>query len=124
MGQIENPDTLWDEIAVAGSELGRRIGRTIRYFAFPFGQFEQMSLRAMDACRQAGYTGVCSAYGGYNFPGDDPFHLQRFAVDDDLIRLKNRASIDFRHLATPRFEEATEEHEAESLGIHEQPICP
>ena len=54
--------------------------------------------------RQAGYAGVCSAYGGFNFPGDDPFHLQRIPVDDDMIRLKNWVTMDPRKLRTRRFE--------------------
>ncbi len=47
---------------------------------------------------------MCSAYGGFNFPGDDPFHLQRIPVDDDMIRLKNWVTQDPRKICTPRFE--------------------
>ena len=53
--------------------------------------------------KKAGYAGVCSAYGGYNFPGDDPFHLQRIAGDGTMIRLKNWVTLDPRKLRTPRF---------------------
>ena len=42
--------------------------------------------------------------GGYNFPGDDAFHLQRIHVDNDMIRVKNRTSIDPRKLNVRRFE--------------------
>ena len=49
-----------------------------------------------------GYAGVCSAYGGFNFPGDDPFHLQRIHADDDLIRLKNWVTVDPRKLQETR----------------------
>ena len=47
---------------------------------------------------EAGYRGVCSAYGGYNFPGDDPFHLKRFHADEQFIRFKNWMTIDPRKL--------------------------
>ena len=40
---------------------------------------------------EAGYDGVCSAYGGYNFPGDDPFHLRRIHADPEFIRLQELA---------------------------------
>ena len=40
---------------------------------------------AFQLARIAGYKGVCSGYGGFNFPGDDAFHLQRIHVDDDMI---------------------------------------
>jgi hypothetical protein len=47
---------------------------------------------------------VCSAYGGFNFPGDDPFHLQRIAADSVMVRLKNWVTMDPRKLRTRRFE--------------------
>jgi hypothetical protein len=53
--------------------------------------------------KQAGYEGVCSAYGGYNFPGDDAFHLQRIHGDDDMLRMKNWLSVDPRKLAVLRY---------------------
>ena len=28
-----------------------------------------------------GYEGVCSAYGDYNFGGDDPFHIRRIHAE-------------------------------------------
>ena len=55
--------------------------REVRYFAFPYGLPENMSTEAFRIARGAGYRGVCSAYGGYNFPGDDPFHIRRFHAD-------------------------------------------
>ena len=49
---------------------------------------------------EAGFDGVCSAYGGYNFPGDDPFHLRRIHGDPETIRLKNWLTLDPRKLHT------------------------
>ncbi len=57
----------------------------------------RISVRRPFAWREA-YDGVCSAYGGYNFPGGDAFHIERIAVDDELLRLKNWVTLDPRKL--------------------------
>jgi len=103
LARITDEDRLRREVVEAGRELADLLGRPVRYFAFPFGQRENLTSRAFQLAREAGYEAVCSAYGGYNFPGDDPFHLQRIHVDDDLVRLKNRATVDPRKIETPRF---------------------
>lgn len=105
---------LHHEVAGSGKELETLLDRPVRYFAFPFGQHENLTSQAFQLARQAGYEAVCSAYGGYNFPGDDPFHLQRIHADDDMIRLKNRATVDPRLIGTPRFRyEMTTERQEE-----------
>jgi hypothetical protein len=76
----------------------------VRYFAFPYGKRENLSSAAFAVTKTAGYEGACSAYGGFNFPGDDAFHLQRVPVDNHLIRLKNWTTIDPRKRRLPRFE--------------------
>jgi peptidoglycan/xylan/chitin deacetylase (PgdA/CDA1 family) len=96
-------DRLYDEIVVAGGELARLVAHPIRYIAFPFGHYLNIRTDALDMARAAGYLGFCSGYGGYNFPGEDPFHLQRVNVNADMVRLKNRATIDPRRLEPPRF---------------------
>ncbi len=87
-----------DEIAGSKEELERIIGAPVRYFAFPFGQHANMTPAGFRIARDAGFEGVCSAYGGYNFPGDDPFHLQRFHADPEILRLKNWLTVDRRKL--------------------------
>jgi hypothetical protein len=89
---------LREELLVPQQELEHITGRPVRYFAFPYGQHPNLSQAAFDLARTA-YAGACSAYGGYNFPGDDPFHIQRIAVDDELIRMKNWLTLDRRKLA-------------------------
>jgi len=98
LGRETNPDRLHDELIVARQELQAMTGTAVRHFAFPYGQKSNLSGAAFRIARQAGYDGVCSAYGGFNFPGDDAFHLQRIHVDDDLIRLKNWVTVDPRKL--------------------------
>ena len=78
------------------AQLHSLLDRPVRYFAVPYGLHEHLNSSAFQLALEAGYQGACSAYGGYNFPGDDPFHLQRIHVDDDMVRLKNRTTIDPR----------------------------
>ena len=47
---------------------------------------------------------VCSAYGGYNYPGDDPFHVHRIPAVCEMLRLKNWLTADPRKIHTRRFE--------------------
>lgn len=104
LASIADRRTLRRELIGARDELQAAVGRPVRYFAFPFGQYEHLSREAFEMADAAGYAAVCSAYGGYNFPDDDPFHLQRIPVDDSMARLKNWVTIDPRKLATRRFE--------------------
>jgi peptidoglycan/xylan/chitin deacetylase (PgdA/CDA1 family) len=104
LGRIHDVKRLRDEVVFAGHELAAAIGRPVRYFAFPYGQHENLNIDAFHLAREAGYQAVCSAYGGFNFPGDDPFHLQRIHADADILRLKNWLTVDPRKLSlTERF---------------------
>jgi len=103
LGRINDADILHNEVAVAGRELAEAIGRPVRYFAFPYGQYANLNQLAFQMARHAGYDAICSAYGGYNFPGDDAFHLQRIHADDDMLRFKNWLTIDPRKLNVRRY---------------------
>lgn len=114
LGRITDRMTLANEMLGSRDDLESLIGGAVPYFAFPFGQFANLSGVAFEMARDAGFAGVCSAYGGYNFPGDDPFHLQRIHVDDDLVRLQNWTTLDPRKLlATRRYTPDAIESEAE-----------
>src|SRR4029078_6685139 len=89
----QSPDQLVDEIRGCKPELEEMIGRPVRFFAFPFGFREHMTAARFPVAAEAGYDGVCSAYGGYNFPGDDPFHLRRFHADREFVRFKNLLTV-------------------------------
>ena len=103
LGAISDPARLRREVITAKDDLEQAIQRPVRYFAFPFGQYVNMSSEAFQMARDAGFEAVCSAYGGYNVAGDDPFHLQRIHVDPGMIRLKNRVTIDPRMARTVRY---------------------
>jgi peptidoglycan/xylan/chitin deacetylase (PgdA/CDA1 family) len=103
LSTVVDPRLLRYEVVDAKQELEAALDRPVRYFAFPFGMCANLSPAAFALAKQAGYLGVCSAYGGYNFPGDDPFHLQRIPVDDTMVRLKNWVTMDPRKLHIPRY---------------------
>lgn len=105
LDQVTDPDELNRQLLVARNVLQEKLDRTVRYFAFPVGQHTNLTPAAFQMARRAGYQAVCSAYGGYNFPGDDPFHIQRIHGDEELIRLKNRVTVDPRKIHTPRFDD-------------------
>ena len=117
LGQVHDATKLHEEVITAGEELQAAIGKPVRYFAFPFGLHANLNAAAFRLADEAGYEAVCSAYGGYNFPGDDPFHLQRIHGDDVMIRLKNWLSVDPRKLAiTKRYEYATSDQQPVRQG--------
>ncbi|MCE9548590.1 MAG: polysaccharide deacetylase family protein [Planctomycetia bacterium] len=94
LGTVTDPAVLRDEIVGARDELQSALDCRIRYFAFPFGQHANLSPAAFALAKENGFDGVVSAYGGYNFPGDDPFHLQRACVDGPTSRLKIAVNLD------------------------------
>lgn len=112
LGQISDPQVLHREVVVAREELQKALDRPVRYFAFPYGLYQNLNREAFALAEAAGYLGVCSAYGGFNFPGDDPFHLQRIPGDATMISMKNWVTMDPRKLRVRRFERC----ESESNG--------
>jgi peptidoglycan/xylan/chitin deacetylase (PgdA/CDA1 family) len=96
LGKVHDPERLRDEVVVSRDDLQQLISEPVNYFAFPYGVPEAMSTQAFRLARSAGYRGVCSAYGGYNFRNDDPFHIQRIHGDPDISRLKNWLTFDPR----------------------------
>jgi peptidoglycan/xylan/chitin deacetylase (PgdA/CDA1 family) len=107
LGTIKDSDVLFDEVVTAGEELQAALRKPVRYFAFPYGQHANLNRQVFHLAYENGYEGVCSAYGGFNFPGDDAFHLQRIPADYSLVRLKNWTTVDPRKRNMPRFEYET-----------------
>lgn len=102
LGKLTSHEALVDEIVGSKRDLETLIDRPVRYFAFPYGLPANMSTMAFRIAFQAGLRGVCSAYGGYNFPGDDPFHVQRIHGDPEWARFRNWLTLDPRKLHQPR----------------------
>ncbi len=104
LGKVTDAALLHKELVVARQELSAAIGRPVRHFSFPFGLHANLSCQAFALAAQCGYEGVCSAYGGYNYPGDDAFHLQRIPTVCEMLRLKNWLTVDPRKIHVRRFE--------------------
>ncbi len=96
LGRVTDLRVLHEEVVLARRELEAMAGRPVRYFAFPYGLHRNLNAAAFTLAQEAGYWGVCSAYGGYNVAGGDAFHLQRFHGDPDLLRIKNWTTVDPR----------------------------
>lgn len=102
LGPVTDPAVLEKEILHARRELEALVRRPVRYFAFPFGQPKNLNPEVFRWVQQAGYQAACSAYGVYNLPGRDPFHIRRIPVDGWLLRLKNHLLFDPRKFFDPR----------------------
>lgn len=98
LGNIQDPQVLYDEIVLARRELSNLLNRPIRYFAFPFGMKTNLNPVAAAMAKADGIECVVSGYGGYNRVGGDTFHLQRCHADPELIRLRNAITFDPRHM--------------------------
>ena len=98
LGLIKSERRLHDEIVGSKRDLEDILGKPVNYFAFPFGMPSNMSQAAFSTAFQAGFWGVCSAYGDYNIPGDDSFHIRRIHGDPQWSRFRNWLTIDPRKL--------------------------
>lgn len=93
---VSDPRVLEHEIVAAKAELEQLIGRSVRYFAFPYGLPQQVTPAAVEMIHQAGFAGYCTAFGGYNHVGQDSFHIRRCHGDPEFARLRNWLTYDPR----------------------------
>jgi len=56
----------------------------------------QITQAAVEWIHRASFAGFCSAFGGYNHVGQDPFHIRRCHGDPEFARLRNWLSYDPR----------------------------
>ncbi len=96
LGKVSDPLLLADEVILASREIEELIDQPVQYFAFPFGQRENLNHGVFSMLREHGFLGVCSAYGGWNNIGGDSFHIQRIHGDPSFERVKNWLSFDPR----------------------------
>lgn len=94
LGLVTDRRLLIDELVTPREELEAALQCEIRYFAFPFGSPENLTAEAFQVAHEAGYAGVCSAYGRWNHPAGDSFHIRRRCVDGPPTRAKNWAVFD------------------------------
>lgn len=98
--QLTHLSELEAEIVHAKADLEEMIDKTVEFLAVPYGMPVQMRPAVFELSRRCGIRGVCSAFGAYNLPGNDPYHIRRIHGDPDFIRLKNWLSFDSRKVAT------------------------
>jgi peptidoglycan/xylan/chitin deacetylase (PgdA/CDA1 family) len=94
--KIDDPQVIHEQVIEDKDRLEQMIGKSVRYFAFPYGLAAQLKPMVIDAVYRAGFEGFCSAFGGYNVIGQDWFHIRRFHGDPEFSRLVNWASFDPR----------------------------
>lgn len=78
-----------EEISDCKTVLEERLGRGVRYFAYPYGLFNDA---AADAVREAGYALACSTRSGFNRAHCDQYSLRRIEVHgtDPVWKLKQK----------------------------------
>ncbi len=89
---------LLSEISDSRKQLQDWTGQSIDYFAFPYGLPENMSQAAIDVVIESGYKGFLSAYGAWNWPGEDDYHIQRIHGEPGTASLTNWLTLDPRKL--------------------------
>ncbi len=104
MGSVNSPEDIVDEVIWATRELESVIGRSIRYFAFPFGQHADLNPVVFHLLKACGFLGVCSAFGGWNEISGDAFHLQRIHGDPVFARFSNALTFDPRVASVPSYD--------------------
>jgi len=98
LGQAIEPARTRDEICTAAEELAELVQAPVNHFAFPYGQPHNLSASAYRLIHAAGFRSISSAYGAYNLPGGDAYHIRRIHGDPGLLRLANWCTIDPRKL--------------------------
>lgn len=78
-----------EEIGGCKAVLEDRLGREVRYFAYPYGLFNDA---AVDTVREAGYALACSTQSGFNRVHCDRYSLRRIEVHgtDPVWKLKQK----------------------------------
>jgi peptidoglycan/xylan/chitin deacetylase (PgdA/CDA1 family) len=117
LGNVSDSDVLFDEVVDATRELESLLETSIRYFAFPFGQLNNLNPAVFQLLKENGFAGVCSAYGGMNVVGGDEFHLMRIHGDPNFSRLKNWLTWDPRIRRIKNYPWKSLLHEAQPLAM-------
>lgn len=73
------------EVTESLSALNSNLGSRPRCFSFPWGKPADISDRAVEAVKRAGYYAAASAYGGANGRGSDLFNIRRVDVGNGFL---------------------------------------
>jgi len=83
LGQIQNKDTLYEEIIESGNELEQGLKININYFAYPFGDINSINSQAIDLIKKK-YEYCFSGIRGLN-----AFPVGQYAVKRDNINIQD-----------------------------------
>ncbi len=123
LGQVTDPDILFDEVIKASRDLEKLIGKKVRYFAFPFGRTENLNARVFRMLKEEGFLGVCSTLGGINEIGGDAFHISRLHGDPNFSRMQNWLTFDPR-LVAPRYDYESAGPDSAKKPEHKSSLFP
>ena len=73
-------ETVAREVHESLKSLNKELGAAARPFSFPWGKPRDISQRAIDEVKRAGYYSAVSAYGGVNSGCSDLFDIRRIDV--------------------------------------------
>ncbi len=103
LGLLTDAAEIHDEVIAATREMESMLDTPIQYFAFPFGQMQNLNPQVFKLLADQGFSGVCSAYGGFNAVNGDSFHLQRIHGDPNFARLRNWLAFDPRMVRVKKY---------------------
>jgi peptidoglycan/xylan/chitin deacetylase (PgdA/CDA1 family) len=81
LGKVSGGDAR-EEIFGARLDLERQLGAPATSFAYPYGRRDNFTEANRELVRAAGFHCCCSAFGGINLRGTDPFHLRRIPISE------------------------------------------
>jgi peptidoglycan/xylan/chitin deacetylase (PgdA/CDA1 family) len=81
LGTVSGDDAQ-QEILGARLELERHLGAPATSFAYPYGGRDNCTESNRQLVKASGFRCCCSAFGGSNGRGADPFHLRRVAISE------------------------------------------
>lgn len=102
VAELSDPQVLYDEVIGSVKIVESQLGTKCKYFAFPYGFPSNISQASIQLLHEHGLQGICSAYGAFNWPDSNGFHIRRIHGDPGLERLKNWLTLDSRHLVDRR----------------------
>lgn len=76
-------ETALGELVESKKSLESMLARSVRLFAYPFGEREHFNAETIDLAREAGYEAACTTIKGINRAGTNPLALLRVGVQND-----------------------------------------
>jgi peptidoglycan/xylan/chitin deacetylase (PgdA/CDA1 family) len=81
LSRITDPVALKAEVAGSKEEIERKLGNPVRHFCYPNGTARDISDKAIEVVREAGFTTAVTTEPGLNAQGEAPYQLKRQGLD-------------------------------------------